>query len=162
MDSLTSTSKTSENVFLFIFILSPVSFGVCFYVCSLITNFKEKISTRANQKMIKNSSKDYVSKTWFKFWPMTKIFRKIWANKSLFMACLQDCQKWLSFATFRPVHSNLKEVSYILWQNKYSNLKTPCHIKPKSFLGIKLLENLLLAKYLISVAATLNLYKFIT
>ena len=131
MDSSTSTSKTSENVFLFVFILSSVSFGVCFYVCSLITNFKEKISTRANQKMIKSSSKDYVSKTWFKFGPMIKIFRKIWANKSLFMACLQDCQKLLSFATFRRVHSNLKEVSYLPWQNKYSNLKTTCHIKPK-------------------------------
>ena len=37
-------------------------------------------------------------------------------------------------------------------QNKYSNLKTACHIKPKFFLWTKHLENLLLSKYLLSVA----------
>ena len=47
-----------------------------------------------------------------------------------------------------------KEVSYLPWQNMCSNLKIPCHIKQKSFLWTKLLDKLLLAKYLISVAAT--------
>ena len=42
------------------------------------------------------------------------------------------------------------------WQNTYPNLKTTCHIKLKLFLWTKLLENLLLAKYLISVAAPLT------
>ena len=41
------------------------------------------------------------------------------------------------------------------WANKYPNLKTTCHIKQKFFLWTKLLENLLLAKYLISVASAL-------
>ena len=43
------------------------------------------------------------------------------------------------------------------WQNTYPNLKTTCHIKLKFFLWTKLLENLLHAEYLISVAAALNL-----
>ena len=61
-----------------------------------------------------------------------------------------------SLATFLRVHSNSKEVSYLSWQNKYPNLKTTCHIKLKLFLWIKLLENLLHAKHLISVTAPLK------
>ena len=64
--------------------------------------------------------------------------------------------KLLSLETFLRVHSNSKEVSYLSWQNSYPNLKITCHIKLKFFLWTKLLESLLLAKYLISVAATLN------
>ena len=59
----------------------------------------------------------------------------------------------MSLATF---HSNSKEVSYLSWQSTYPNLKTTCHIKLKFFLWTKLLENLLLTKYLISVAVTLR------
>ena len=62
----------------------------------------------------------------------------------------------LSLATFLRVHSNSKEVSYLSWQNTYPNLKTTCHIKLKFFLWTKLLENLLLAKRLISVTAPLR------
>ena len=43
----------------------------------------------------------------------------------------------------------------ISWQNTYPNLKTICYIKLKLFLWTKLMENLLLAKYLISVTAPL-------
>ena len=64
------------------------------------------------------------------------------------MACLQIYRQLLSLATFLRVHSNSKEVSYLSWQNTYPNLKTTCHIKLKFFLWTKLLENLLLAKYL--------------
>ena len=46
----------------------------------------------------------------------------------------------MPLAAFCRVHSNSKEVSYLLWQNKYSNLKTTGHIKPKFFLRAKLLE----------------------
>ena len=42
----------------------------------------------------------------------------------------------------------------------YPNLKTTCLIKLKFFLWIKLLENLLIAKYLISVAAPLIINKW--
>ena len=71
------------------------------------------------------------------------------------MACLQIYQKLLLLVTFPRVHSNSKDVSYLPWQNTYPNLKTTCHIKLKFFLWTKLLENLLLAKYLISVTTPL-------
>ena len=58
---------------------------------------------------------------------------------------------------FLQVDSNSKEVSYLSWQNTYPNLKTSCHIQLKCFFWPKLLENLLLSKYLVSVAATSNL-----
>ena len=57
---------------------------------------------------------------------------------------------------FSRVHSNSKEVSYLSWQNTYPNLKTTGHIKLKFFLRTKLLENLLLAKYLVSATAPLS------
>ena len=71
-------------------------------------------------------------------------------------ACLQIYGKLLSLATFFQVHSNSKEVSYLSWQNKYPNLTTTRHIKLKSFLWTRLLENLLFTEYLISVAVTLK------
>ena len=43
MDSSTSASETSENVFLFVFISLCVSFGICIYACSMKSNFKQKI-----------------------------------------------------------------------------------------------------------------------
>ena len=55
---------------------------------------------------------------------MKNIFRKLWPNVSLIMTCLQIYQKLLSLATFLRVHSILKEVSYLSWQNTYPNLKT--------------------------------------
>ena len=61
-----------------------------------------------------------------------------------------------SLAAFLWIHSNSKEVSYLSWQNTYPNSKTTCHIKLKFFLQTKLLENLLLAKYLTSVTASLS------
>ena len=59
------------------------------------------------------------------------------------MVFLQIYWELLSLVTFLLVHSNSKEVSY--------------QAKLKFFLWTKLLENLLLAKYLISVALTLML-----
>ena len=72
------------------------------------------------------------------------------------MACLQIYRELLSLTTFFRVHSNSEQVSYLFWQKTYPNLKTTCHIKLKFFLCTKLLENLLLEKYPISVAAALN------
>ena len=106
--------------------------------------------------MIKRRSKvqeKNVLRTCLKFWPMKNIFRKLLANEGLIMVCLQIYQELLSLATFLRVHSNSKEVSYLPWQNKYPNLKTTCHIKPKFFVWTKLRKNVLLAKYLIYVSA---------
>ena len=74
------------------------------------------------------------------------------------MACLQIYWELLPHATFLQVHSNSKEVSYLSWQTVHPNLKTTCHLNLKFFLWTKLLENILLAKYLISVAVTLRYY----
>ena len=76
-----------------------------------------------------------------------------------FMACLQIYRELLSHKTFFRVHSNSKEVSYLSWQNTYPNWKTTRHIKLKSFWLTKLLVNLFLAKYLISVTTPLMLYQ---
>ena len=114
----------------------------------------------SRQKKIKNSRKEYVMWTRFKFWPMKNIFRKQYANESFIMACLQIYQELLSLATFLRVHLNSEKVSHLSWQSTYPKLKTTRHIKLKFFLWTKLLENLLLAKYLISVAAPLK-YKSI-
>ena len=73
------------------------------------------------------------------------------------MACLQIYRELLFLTTFLQVHSNSKGVSYLSWQNTYRNPKATCHIKLKLFLWTKLLDNLLLAKYLISVTAPLKL-----
>ena len=70
------------------------------------------------------------------------------------MACLQIYLELLSLMTYLWVHSNSKEVSYLL-QNMYPNFKTTCHIKLQFFLWTKLLENLILAKYLITVTVPL-------
>ena len=59
------------------------------------------------------------------------------------------CRSWL-FSEFIQTQN---EVSYLSWQNVYPNLKTTCHIRFRFFLWDKLQENLLLAKYIISVAA---------
>ena len=57
---------------------------------------------------------------------------------------------------FSQFHSNSREVSYLPRQNTYPNLKSTCHMKLKFFLWTKLLEYLLLVKYLLYVAATLT------
>ena len=62
----------------------------------------------------------------------------------------------MSLTAFLRVHSNSKEVSYLSWQNMYPNLKATCHVTLKFFLWTELLEKILLAKYLKSVAAPLN------
>ena len=62
----------------------------------------------------------------------------------------------LNFDESKIFSSNSKEVSYFFWQNKYSYSKSTCNIKPKFFFENKLFENLLLAKYLMSVTAALK------
>ena len=110
----------------------------------------------SKQKKIKSSWKEYAIWSCFKFLPMKNIFRKLKTNERLIMACLQIYRELLSIATFLRVHSNSKEVSCLSWENTYPNLKATFHIKLKLFLWTKRLENLLLAKYLISVATPLT------
>ena len=76
------------------------------------------------------------------------------------MVCLHIYRELLLLATFLWVYSNSKEFSYFSWQNTYPNLKATCHVKLKLFLWTKLFQNLLLAKYLIYVAAPLRFWGF--
>ena len=57
--------------------------------------------------------------TYFKFWPMKNIFRKLQANENLVMACLQIYQQLSNLPIFLRVPSNSKEVSYLSWWNGY-------------------------------------------
>ena len=82
---------------------------------------------------------------------MINIFWKLWANDSLIMDCLQNYQEYLLLATFRQIHPITLEISSL-------NLKTTWHTKPKIFLCTKLLENILLEKYLKSVLVALILW----
>ena len=63
------------------------------------------------------------------------------------------CRSWL-FSEFIQTQKRYptsldKRLLCLSWHKTYPNLKTTCHIKLKFFLRNKLLENLLLAKYLI-------------
>ena len=135
--------KRYISLFLFHFM---ISFGVCIYInISLMwreINSKINIYTWVDKKKIKSSRTEYVLRTWFKFWPMKNIFRKLLANERLIMVCLQIYRELLLLATFLRVHSNPKEVSYLYRQNRYPNLKDTCHIKLKFFLWTKLLQSI--------------------
>ena len=61
--------------------------------------------------------------------------------------------------TFLRVHLNSKEVSFLSWQN-VSYIENYFSYQVRFFLWTKLLKTLLLAKYLISVAAPLSLRYF--
>ena len=135
----TSISKPSENV----------CFGVTFFVKKSFSLI-QIIWAEEKEELTKRRSKEHVMWTCFKFWPMKNIFWKLEVNESLIMSCLQIYQETLLLATFLRAHSNSKEVSYLSWKNLFPNLKTICHIKLKLFFWTKFLENVLLAKHVIS------------
>ena len=47
------------------------------------------------------------------------------------MACQKNPREILSLVAFRRVHLNSKRSMLVPWQDKYSKLKTTCHVKPK-------------------------------
>ena len=107
------------NVFFFVFVLWFVSFGVWIYLYFFWWSYVRsetinKISPTVHQRKIKNSSEEYVTWKHFKIWLLLKIFRK-------------------RFTQF------IETEKY--WQNEYSNMRTTCYIKLKSFLWIKPLRN---------------------
>ena len=67
------------------FISSFVSFRVCL-------RMQRKIKFQTEKEI---SSKEYITRTRFKFLSV-----KLWSNKSLIMACLQNCWELLSLANF--------------------------------------------------------------
>ena len=116
----------------FSFFYFIVSFEVCLWTVFLWysekSNFKHTIFSRFDQRKIKSMWKDYVLWMTFKYWLMKNykpigvwFVYKITKN----ICCLH---------TFLQVHSNSNVVLYLVWQNKHSDLKTTCHMKPKRFL----------------------------
>ena len=134
------------KIYISLFILWLVSFGVCIYMqyfFDVVRRSKvqeQNISCKCalNFDQWKTFSENYK--------PMRVWLRLIY----------KFTDNYCHFTTFLRVHSNSKEVFYLSWQNRYPNLKTTCHMKLKIFLWTKLLERLLLAKYLTSVTAALR------
>ena len=89
-----------------------------------------------------------------------KDFQKTMSQWGFYYGLFANLPRIIIAHDFLRVQSNSKEVSYLSWQNTCPNSKTTCHVKPKFFLWTKLLENLLLAKYLISVTVPLKILNF--
>ena len=133
---------------------------VCIYIQYSFDVVRNKfqtinIYTRFNKNKIKSSRKEYAIRTCFKFWPNEKHFPKTRSQWEFNYDLFTNLPKIIVACDFLQVHSNSKEVFYLSCQNRYPNLKTTCRFKLKFFLWTKLLERLLLAKYLIYIAATL-------
>ena len=64
MDSPLSTPEAGKNIYVFVFISSLISFGVCIYVvflwCSEKSSFKQKLSTSVNKKKTTGAWKEYI------------------------------------------------------------------------------------------------------
>ena len=118
-----------------------------------------------NQNFISNFTFQFIKKnemalwvhgaiwTCSKFWRIKNIFRKLQANESLILNCLQIYRELLS-CDFSPSSFKLKWLILTLLTKYVSLLKNYLSYQTEIFLAHKLLENLLLAKHLISVAAT--------
>ena len=65
-------------------------------------NSKQYIFIRVNQKKIKSSRKEYVTRVCFKFWPMKNIFGKLSANNSLITARLKNSARIIFVRDFSP------------------------------------------------------------
>ena len=148
-----SVSERGENLYLcFCFIIYSMYLRTLFRWCKEKSNLLKSI-TKVNQKFMRRNV------TWpcFKFWPMIKIF---WKSMSQQQFDYELYTKWvvskIRTSITRNFSASLFKVSYLPWQNICSNIKTTGHIKSKFVLWTKLLQNLLLAKYLIYVAATLK------
>ena len=114
------------------------------------------------QKKIKSSRKEYESCEYPLNFDQWKTFSKNYKPMIVWLWLVYKIYQELPLlGTFFQVHSNLKEVSYLFWQNIYPDLKTTCHIKLIFFLWTKLLDNLLHAKYFISVTAPLTSYSLV-
>ena len=152
--SLTWVSETSENICFFYFMIGffPMSFVFAWNISlewwEIFLLELEALNMycswpKEDQKI--NKGICHMNVLWIL--AIEKCFPKTAGQRLL--TFLQIQRELLSFATFIRVCSNSKEVSNLSSQNTYPNLKTTCHIKLKFFLWTKLLENLLLAKYVL-------------
>ena len=146
---------------MFVYNSSLVSFEVCIHIqyfsMQWEINFIQSISTRVNY--IKRRSKVPEKNTScgralnFEQW---KTFSENCKRMRVWLWFVYKFTENIVACNFSPSSFKLKRGILPLLTKYYPNLKTSCHIKPKFFLWTKLLENLLLAKYLISVTAALK------
>ena len=114
---------------------------------------------------------DHLS-VFFNFHDCTFNQKKIKRSKNMSCECALNFDQWKTFSeNYKPIavwtwlayiftenNCHLRLFSqFIQTQNTYPNLKTTSHIRPKLFLSTKYLENSLVVKCLISVAAALRL-----
>ena len=116
---------------------------------------QQSISTWVNQKKMKSSRKEYVMWTWPKFWPNEKHFPKTISQWEFDYDLFTNLLRIIVTCDFSQSYFKLRRGILPLLTKYVSNLKTTCHIMIKCFLWTKLLENLLLGRYLISVAVPL-------
>ena len=112
---------------------------------------QQSISTCVNQKKVKSSRKEYVMWAWLKFWPNEKHFPKTISQWEFDYGLLKSLLRIIVTCDFSQSYFKLRRGILPLLTKYVSNLKTTGHIMIKSFLWTKLLENLLLERYLISV-----------
>ena len=92
----------------------------------------------------------------FNFGPMKNIFPKTVSQWEFDYVLFKNLPRIIAACDFSPSSFRLKIGILPPLKNKHPNLKITFHIKPKFFSWVKLLQNLLLTKYLMSVAAVLR------
>ena len=123
-----------------------------FLWCIEKSNFKQKLSTRVNQKKIKSSWNEYVLWTCFTF-NQSETFSENYMPKWVWLWLVYkttkiNCCLWL-LTEFIPTQkrypNSLVKISILTWKLFVTSCRT-----------FKLLKNLFLAKHLISVAHTIK------
>ena len=144
--------ETNENA-CFYFMIGLLWSLVLIHIISVLwweINSKQEISTRVNQKKFRSSRKEY-HVNMLSILTNEKHFPKTINQWEFGYGLFTNLLRIIVACDLLLVHSNSEEVSYLSWQNSYPNLKTTSHIKLNFFLWTKLPENVLLAKYLITL-----------
>ena len=137
-----------------------ISFWICIYIQYFIDVVRNKLQTiniytRVDRKKIKNPRKE-CHKNAFSILTNEKHFPKIISQWELNYGLFTNLPRIIVACDFSTSSFKLERGILLYWKNGYPNLKTTCHIRLKFFLWTKLLESLLLAKYIISAAVTLR------
>ena len=127
------------------------------YLHAIFLWFKEKWSPNNEcwLKLTKRRSKVQLLMC-FNFGPMKNIFPKTVSQWEFDYVLFKNLPRIIAACDFSPSSFKLKIGILPPSKNKYPNLKITFHTKPKFFSWVKLLQNLLLTKYLMSVAAVLR------
>ena len=128
---------------MFAFISQLVFHEVCIHIQYLLSVVRNKLQTLniLRTSKVQEKSMSCESALNFDWWKTSENYTPM-------------SQELLSLGTFLQVHSNSKRYSTSLDKMHILTWELTCHVKLKFFLWTKPLENLLLAKYLISATVT--------